>query len=73
MQEMNRVTLSGGDRIRLDQSQEQSSASEWIGEVAFSGGYSRLHNCTESKKKKVVCTYLYQLCKHTQAIRTSFK
>ena len=25
------------------------------------------------QKKKVVCTYLYQLCKHTQAIRTSFK
>ena len=38
MGQMNRVTLPGGDRIRLDQSQEQSGASEWIGEVDFSGG-----------------------------------
>ena len=36
MGQMNRVTLPGGDRLRLDQSQEQSGASEWIGEVAFS-------------------------------------
>jgi hypothetical protein len=31
--------------------------------------YTALHNCRESEKKKVVCTYLYQPHKHSQAIR----
>jgi hypothetical protein len=29
--------------------------------------YSMFHKCMESKKK-VVCIYLYQLCKHTQEV-----
>ena len=35
MGQMNHATSSGGYRIRLDLSQEQSGDSEWIGEVAF--------------------------------------